>query len=46
METVREYMREQCRPDGKMKDSGVLTPQEEAGRLEILEGIKTRGWIL
>ena len=46
MDTVRRYAIDHCNPDGSMKDSVVLTPEEESGRQEILKGIKTKGWIL
>ena len=46
METVSRYAAENCNPDGTIKDSVVLSPEEEAGRQEILDGIKSKDWIL
>ena len=46
IDTAREYMSTHCNPDKTIKASHVLTPKEEAGKQEILEGIKTKDWIL
>ena len=46
MDFVSEFMSNFVDPQGNMKESRILTKEEERGRQEILEGIKTKGWIL
>ena len=46
MDVVSEFMSNFVDPQGNMKESRILTKEEERGRQEILEGIKTKGWIL
>ena len=46
LETVDKYIKEYCDSDGIMKGSQVLTDQEEKGRKEILEGVKTKDWLV
>ena len=46
MNAVNMYMFENCTSDGSIKDSGILTPEEEDGRKEILEGVKTKNWLV
>ena len=45
MDVVSEFMSNFVDPQGNMKESRILTKEEERGRQEILEGIKTKGWI-
>ena len=46
MDVVSEFISNFVDPQGNMKESRILTKEEERGRQEILEGIKTKGWIL
>ena len=46
MKAVDKYISEYCNKKGNIRDSDVLTDEEEAGREEILEGIEKKGWML
>ena len=46
MYVVSEFMSNFVDPQGNMKESRILVKEEEKGRQEILEGIKTKRWIL
>ena len=46
MDVVSEFISNFVDPQGNMKESRILTKEEERGRQEILEGIKTKRWIL
>ena len=46
MKVVNNYIKMNCDKQGKAKDSDILTEAEENGRRKILDGIKTKGWLL
>ena len=46
MKPLDNYIKMNCDKQGKAKDSDILTKAEEDGRREILDGIKTKGWLL
>ena len=46
MDVVIEFMSNFVDPKCNTKESRILVKEEEKGRQEILEGIKTKRWIL
>ena len=46
LDVVNQYLNSECDSRGMPRDGSNLTPAEKAGRDEIRDGIKNKGWML
>ena len=46
IKAARSYVKEQTDEKGKAKKLSNLTREEEIGRKEVKEGVKSKGWII
>ena len=46
LKVTKEFIEHNCDEVGNVKDADNLTESEKKGRKEIIEGIKTKDWII
>ena len=46
MQAVDSYIAQHCDINGVMENSEIVTEKEQAGKDEIMEGVRNKGWLI